>query len=129
MAANPRVAWPIYNQLAPAAPDVGGGPRSIFQNLDFTGVRQINIDLTLEDLVTQMQFVQTLYIDNKIGAGDLNIYLPTTQQSLTIRDKFQGYIPVMCNTPIFQFTSIGAATVGVHFINVPMPAILWQAAP
>lgn len=120
---EPRVGFSTFNGLVPHR-----SPRVLRVSLDFSvTIASIMLDLQEEMLTAQLEFVQTLYLDNAANANGLTVVVGATQQIIKIKANTQGYFPVLApETAGFQFlTTAAAISVPVHFINVPMPAYSW----
>lgn len=122
MATEPRVSFAIFNGLVPR-----GGPRALRIALDFTALASQPIDLQEELLMAQLEFVQTLYIDNQANANALICVVGATQQIIKVKGNTEGYYSVLApETAGFTFsTTLGAVIVPIHFINVPMAVAQW----
>lgn len=72
--------------------------------------------------------VQSVYIDNSLGAGQLQVTCNQTGQSVNCPPYSQGFFPlVVPNPPAFTFTAIGGDVAGViQLMNVPMPLATWR---
>lgn len=116
----------ISNQLAPVIEE---GPRCIARVFNFTGANIILGDnLTMEIAEQQISFVQTIYFVTPVGMA-VTLFLEQTEQTLLLPASSCGYIPILAGGgPHFRYTPSGAGQLLVHYINVPMPAIIWTHA-
>lgn len=122
MSTNPgSLKYSIHNNLIPKE-----GPKTVPMRLDFTAAQAIEVDLSQQNELTQISFVQTLYIDNSDNGSSLTVIIQGTQQRIKIAPGEQIYVPVLAGLPNkFTFGTVGAVIVPVYFINVPMPLAQW----
>lgn len=120
--ADTRSAWATYNGYVPKM-----GPKAIGVSFVLVANVSQDIDLAKEELVKQLDFVQTLFIDNSQGTGTITINSKVHNQRLAVPPSSLAYLPVLsADQSQFTITSTSNATVPVSFINVPMPAIVWN---
>lgn len=115
----------IFNQLAPTPEE---GPRCIVRQYVFAGAGSQPDDLTNEISEQQISFVQTIWFSTPVGLL-FTLTIDQTEQSIQLPAGSQGYIPILAGQmPQFTLSSSAAGTVTISYINVPMPAIIWQPA-
>lgn len=116
-------AWPAHNGYVPKM-----GPRALGVSLSLVANVAQNLELAKEELVKQLDFVQTLFVDNSQGTGTITIISKVHNQRLIVPPASMAYLPVL-STDQSQFSIVSTSTVilPVSFINVPMPAIVWSA--
>lgn len=104
-----------------------GGPKVIPYTLDFTTLTQIQVDTTQMIQSGLIEYIQTLYIDNKDNTGVLTLNIELLNQRIVIPAGRQGYWNVLApNPPVFDF-SVPAAfgKVYLQLINVPVQPANW----
>lgn len=124
-----NAGYAIFNGLWPLHGDAEHGPATVRVPLDFTNVAQIEVNLTEDEFLSQLKYVQMIYIDNADNANPLTLTLQISQQRIKVKGNTQGYYPVLApNQTHFIFaTTQGAVIVPVYFINVPLAALQWPA--
>lgn len=133
--ANPNVGFSIFNGLAPVTKSGADGapiqgPRVITLPFLFTAlVNSIVIELFKESTEKQLDFVQTVFVDNQRSALPLTIAADITQHRLYIPAARQAILPIFCIAePRFTLTKVvvGAdETVNVSFLNIAMGPCVW----
>ena len=132
----PLVGFSVANGLAPPTKTGADGapiqgPRIIPITLNFTApTAPIPIELFQENQDKQLDFVQTLYVDNSASGYMLTVRALVTNQTLHVPPYSQAYLPVLClldgqTQLIFSKNNIVAESVPVQLINVAMPAAVW----
>lgn len=116
-------AFGINNMVLPS-----GGPKTIPWYLDFSATTGIQLDTT--QIISQglLEYVQTLYIDNKDNPGALTMNIELINQRIIIPAGRQGYWNILGpNPPVFDF-SVPAAfgKVYLQLINVPIQPANWS---
>lgn len=117
------VGYKCYNGYAPTK-----GPMAAILIIDFATVATQAFDLLLEESMGELEYVQTLFIDNSQNAVDVTIRTGIHQQRIIGKTKTQGYYPALFGLPsrfTASTTPAGGLTVPIHLINVPMPAVVW----
>lgn len=121
---KPRLAWEVAFGNAPRK---GSLCMPIDVDLSIENPGNINLnDVLLRDVI---EFVQTLFIDNRANPAVLTITMRGTGQVLSIPGNAQAYMPVCCtqDNSHFSFSTTGTPVIPVEFLNFPMPAIVWSA--
>lgn len=119
-----RVSWEVAFGNAPRA-----GSRAMPQNLDFSVVNPIEINLSSEQMQKRIEFVQSMYIDNSSNPAPLTIKFGGTAQTIIIPPGYQAYIPVLATTDNFHalFTTNGTPVVPIQYLSFPVAIALWAA--
>lgn len=116
-------AFPISNQLGPEQ-----GPKALRINVDLTLVNIFDFDLVKEEEADQLDFVQSIYVDNSLNFLPLTIDIQGIPQTLKIPALAQGVFPVF-HSGAFRCRFSAAATmgfpIGIIFLNVPMAYSMW----
>lgn len=120
---TPNNSFGIANVIIPR-----GGPKTVPVILDFTGTDG-TVEVDGSQLVQQnkIEYIQCLYVDNHDNPNPLIINTDLTQQRIVVPANSQGYYSILQpNPPKFIFeTTIGAFTVPVQFLNVPVQPCVW----
>lgn len=119
----PKFQGQIFSGLAPVQ-----GPKCLGDTLDFSAVAQINLDLTQEETTGQIDYIQTLYVNNSDNLNALEFLFEGTNQLLTIPAGASGIWPVFVTGPVrCKVTTTIAANllIPILWINVPMPLTQW----
>ncbi|WP_458339606.1 DUF1859 domain-containing protein, partial [Carboxylicivirga litoralis] len=70
--------------------------------------------------------MQTLYIDNMTGDGDIVIFLRDTSQRIIARKRTQGYYPVLATNNLkFEIFATEEQENSIQFINFPIALGVW----
>lgn len=120
--ANPASQIPITNPQIPP-----GGPRTIPVSLIFGGgISAYTVDLSQNQNLAQVAFIQGVYVDNSNNSQALLILCASTNQVVQVPANNQGYFPLLAGeVPKFAVSSTGTATVPLYFYNVPIAPTLW----
>lgn len=125
---TPGVSFSIANVVIPKS-----GPKTVPCRLDFTGVTEHLVDLSQLVETYRIEYIQTLYVDNKDNNNELDILTDLTGQRITIPANSQGYFALLQpNPPKITFQTVaGAFSVNLQFMNVPVQPAVWGgvAAP
>lgn len=123
MSESPINSFGIANVVIPR-----GGPKCVPWNMDFSGVGQHVVDLSLLVQQTRIEYVQCIYVDNADNANPLTIKMDLTNQRIVIPAHTQGYYPILQpNNPVITFsTTVAAVVVNVQFLNVPVQPANWK---
>lgn len=104
------------------------GPKSIFYALDFTAQSTQTADLTAIQQATRISAIQTVYVDNSANTAALNMFVATTNQTLTCPGKSQGYFSLIVSDKLsVTFTSSSGAVIYIELLNVAMNTTVWAA--
>jgi hypothetical protein len=120
---NPTLAFTIANIVVPA-----DGPKTIPLVFDFSTNAEQTFDCV--EIIEQgkISYVQTMYVDNRDNPNELTITIDLVRQRISIPAHSQGYYSILAPTPP-RFTvktgAVGAYTVGIHLLNVPIQPIVW----
>jgi len=102
------------------------GPKTIPYKLDFTAAQSILVDMSQQNLMEQISFVQGVYIDNSGNTAALVLISQGSNQVVSCPAGAQGYFPLLATLPNkFLVSTTGGLIVNVFFYNVPMPAATW----
>lgn len=116
------VAFQTYNGFAPKEK-----PKVLPITLDFSTYTSVDINLLNENTKGVLQFVQSIYIDNKDNADPLEVTIPVTGQRITCPSSCQGTFPIYA-VDQFQatFACVGGNDAKVHLCNFAQPYSVWQ---
>jgi hypothetical protein len=123
---------PYYQAALLATPSKGS--RVIPYHLDFTNVAVIQQDITEEILASEIDFIQSIYIDNSLNASTISFRFtgPLTQGYFITAQPFtQGWYPVCVPKGKITFaanTTQGIA-IDIQLVNVAMPYFTWGPLP
>jgi hypothetical protein len=134
MAGLSLVGYSIYNGLAPLT-KLGAdgapiqGPRVICVPLQFTSIlNSITVEFFKEGTEKQLDFIQTIAMNNSSGTTALTVSADVTQHSVTIAAGKQIICPLFCiETPRLTFTkpAVGNENVLVWVTNIYHPTAVW----
>lgn len=123
----------IMSEFWPSA-----GPKGLAVTLNFQadGVghnpsngEDILIDLQLIEEGAQLEYTQTLYVDNSVSGLNFSISLQVNQQTLTVASGRQAYLPLLAARGVKFVGSTGnqaaAGLITLQFLNVAVPPIVW----
>ena len=105
------------------------GPRTCAVYVPFTATdTQFEIDFTLVQQRGFMSQVCMIFVDNSDNASPITLEAGVIGYSLTIPANSQAYLPffIVQNAQAIV-SSVGAVTVVIQFINVPIPALVWNS--
>lgn len=118
-----KAAFGIWNGLAPKA-----GPKSLPYTFDFSTDGVISDDLLTENLMNEVQFVQSIYVNNRDNDVEFRIVFAITGQEIVVPANASGIWPVFAPDQT-SFVATMAPQAGrivkVQFLNVPMPLTQW----
>lgn len=103
-------------------------PRGLPVTLEFGTVATQEFDLEGPQTLGQLDFVQTIYVDNGDNLNALTLRLPGGQR-LVIPATAQGFYPVVC--PVAKFTLNASTTIAANLqvpiilMNVPVSSQQW----
>lgn len=108
------------------------GARAIRVPLNFNslGVTQISFDTFKEQATGQIEFIQSVFIDNSANAMGLALAFPALGQVLTVRTQMVGYFPIFVPNGAFSCTAVSQGNVNINLIfsDVFINPTVWQAA-
>lgn len=118
------VAYRIFNGLAPAEL-----PKVVSIELDFTVQSSYYLDFMLTQSLARMEFIQAIYVDATSLKQSISLKADISNQTITIASGYQAYLPFLVPNPggITVTCTDDTGACRVQFINVPMPAIVWQS--
>jgi hypothetical protein len=95
---------------------------------DFTNKQQVSGDLTLEQMQSSIEYVQSIFIDNRANAQPFTIQFSGLQYTIQVKPGRQGIWPVLAAIGALQFTAVSAGGVVVPTImfNAVMPYFFWD---
>jgi hypothetical protein len=119
---NAFQAVPVFNATIPKE-----GPKSLPVTCDFSVVGTYDIDLTLIQSQQRMSVVQSVFVDNTLNGQKTTITINGNSQTLVIPAGGQAYLPLLAAKPtIITVASTGGVVVPMIFLNVPVPACVWD---
>lgn len=129
-AVGQKAAFTCFNGLAPR-----GDPKFIAVQFPAgvfsgAGVSQV-IDLTIEEMFQQLEFVQTIVVDNSTNASNLTVTPDINQVPLYVPSLAQAILPIISPEKTRLTLTAGGAlanVVNVILLNVPMGAAIWKVA-
>lgn len=103
------------------------GPKVLPFTLDFTVATTQTVDLSQQNALKQISFIQGAFIDNRLSGQPFYLTVRGTGQVVKIPAGAQGYVPVLATLPnYFDCASAGGVNVTVLFYNMPMPLGVWS---
>jgi hypothetical protein len=119
---NAFQAVPVFNATIPKE-----GPKSLPVTCDFSVVGTYDIDLTLIQSQQRMSVVQSVFVDNTLNGQKTTVTINGNSQTLVIPAGGQAYLPLLAAKPtIITVASTGGVVVPMIFLNVPVPACVWD---
>lgn len=123
---------PTYQIAARSQPSQGS--KALPVNFDFSAAAQIAIDLLLEMQSGEIDFIQSVYVDNSLNPSPVTFLFPNAtglDNKLTVAARMQGYYPVNAPVGIMKFTvqSAGGVEVPCTFYNIEFPYVQWTTLP
>lgn len=108
------------------------GSIAISQALNFANATSIAVDLSNEQLLGKIDFIQSVFIDNADSTATLDLLFaggPTVQR-VRAQANSQGWYPVSWPRGEFRLTanSNSGLTINLIFANFAMPYIVWGPA-
>lgn len=119
-----RASFQLPNTQKPSQ-----GPAAISVPMDFTGGKtQVNGDLALEQMTGTLEFVQSIFIDNRLNAQPFTITFSGTSYTIQCKAGRQGIFPVIAANGALSFTAVsnGGVIVPTLFMNVQYPYFIWD---
>lgn len=116
---------PIQNTFTPPE-----GPKAIPVEIDFSADGEAS--LNANDLYNRgpgypgLSGLQTLYVDNTLGAGDLTVKVEGTGQSMKVKAGMQGFYPLLSPKQGRILFSGSAGVVSILLLNVTIAAYEWS---
>ena len=102
------------------------GPKTLPFRVDLTVNQSYEIDLSQQNALEQISFIQGVFIDNKDNGQPLLLTCQGTGQVVSMPPGAQGYVPVLAVLPNkFLVATMGGVVVNLFFYNMPMPAAVW----
>lgn len=106
------------------------GNRELPVTLDFTNAGTLFDDLAAEMQAGQIDFVQSVYIDNSLNAASLLITFLDTGMNITAQPYSQGIYPVIAGgVPRYRATTSPGQKVEIIFSNTQRRFQTWGATP
>lgn len=106
------------------------GNRELPVILNFTAVSVINDDLSPEMRQSQIETIQSIYIDNSLNSGTFTIQFFPSQQIISVQPFTQGVYPVICWGAIsYTAQTNGGVKVPVIFSNTARNWQTWGPTP
>ena len=121
----------IANNFAPAWRDGKGGPKALHIPLVFTReVTEVDIELFGRVAEDDLEYIQTMYVDNSLNSASLILKFNGLYQTVTVPPFSQGTFPVLVprTNPKFSAKSTGGITIDIYLLNVPLPYAVWGAS-
>lgn len=103
--------------------------KGVAVNFDFSAVNQISGDLTQEQLTDAIDFVQSIFIDNRLNAQAFVISFAGLGYTIQVRPGRQGIWPVITSTGALQFTAVSTnagIVIPTIMFNEEMPYFFWD---
>jgi hypothetical protein len=116
-------AFQVHNGLAPKQL-----PRAMRYLIDLSTAVSVELDLATEQGESQLEFVQSLWVDNSNSPRRLDIAVQGVPQTIKIPIGAIACLPIICpGVPRFTF-SVSVVTplpIPILFLNVPMAHIVY----
>lgn len=115
---------PIYNSLSP-----GEAPKVVPVMLNFATQASFTVDLLILQQRRYFKSIQSVFIDNSGNAETVSVEaVGQTQHTLVVPANAQAVLPIFSpNPPVFIVSTSGTGIVKVFFVNVKLPACVWNA--
>lgn len=104
------------------------GPKAIPVTAPFAlGVDDFTFNILLTTGQKYISLISTVYVDNKDNSESVDIVTGVLAQRLRVPKGAQAYLPLLAaQNDALTLSSDGAAAVGFDFINVQIPALVWD---
>jgi uncharacterized membrane protein len=120
-----RVAYKTSSESFPRQ-----GNRELALTLDFTNVGTINDDLSPEMQASEIETIQSLYIDNSLNAASFIIQFFPSFQTVTAQPFTQGIYPVICWGRVsYKAITNAGIKIPVIFSNTRKDYFVWGPVP
>lgn len=108
----------IFNALFPSQ-----GPMELSVSVDFSFAASQGLHLTMAQETGEIDFIQTIWADNSLGAATLYIKNDTNGQQIQYPAGSVGYQPFLCGNPpkiTVSCADTNSTATQIKFINVPI---------
>lgn len=113
----------VYN--GPIPPE---GPKDVPVSLDFSLQNTYLIDFSLIYSRKFISELQAVFIDNSLSTVAFRLTVNGSNQTIVCPAGGQGIFPIFVpNPPKFSAQSTGGVVVALHFLNVPITCLVWNA--
>lgn len=105
------------------------GPVGISVPFDFTTRDTVAGDLALEQMSGSIEFVQAIFIDNRLNTKPFTITFNGLQYTIQVKAGRQGIFPVLCAIGVCSFSATSPAAaliVPTIMFNVQQPYFTWD---
>lgn len=128
-AANAAI-FQIPNNFAPAWRGGKGGPKGMHLSLDFSTDSEIDLDLFARVSALDLEFVQSMYVDNADNTAALIFTFQGLQQRVKVPASAQGVFPIIApkTNPKIKVSTTPGVVIDVQLLNVPMAYAIWGEA-
>lgn len=113
----------VYNGLAPKH-----GPKALRYNADFSTTLSVDFDLTKEQDGLQIEFVQAVWVDNRLNIRPLTIDVIGVPFQIPIPAFAIGMFPIVHSGHFRATISVPlvvASAIPMVFLNVPQPYFVY----
>jgi len=125
MVSGNRVAFKTATNSYPSQ-----GNRELPVTLDFTNTGTLFDDIFPEMSSSQIETIQSVYIDNSLNAAALSLQFLDTQITITAQPYTQGIYPVISQGALrYKATTAAGIKIPICFSNVEKKASTWGATP
>lgn len=118
----------IPMNFAPAWREGKGGPKALHVPMVFpAGVTTLDFHLFQRAAQRDIEFIQSMYVDNSLNANTLIFKFNGLNQVVTVPATAQGVFPIIVpmSNPKFSVTTTGPLTIDAYFLNIPLPYASW----
>lgn len=128
-----QVSFGIFNGLLPTRDGAYTSPLAMPVTLTFSAsIQEQTIDFLKEYQGADIEFIQSVYIDNADGADYFHLTVPVTLYRIVCPPNRQGWFPILLPKNVPLIAALANALEGENefemtmiFANVPMPAATW----
>lgn len=102
-------------------------PLAMYYPVNFAAASEVLLDFLDAELMAQIDLVQTIFIDNADNPNAFILTIGISNQRLICPPNSQGYFPILVprHATFVAESTVGAVTVYLQFINVPMAMNCW----
>lgn len=106
------------------------GPRGIPMTFDWTVSQSYSCDMSYVTTQKQLEYVQTIFVDNSTNAFAITVKEAMLPQTLTVPPYSQAYLPILSGIqPKLTIASAGATgSTKIVFLNIPVTPSVWSAS-
>lgn len=120
-----KTGFPVNNGLLPTS----GVPRALPVDLNFSGSAVLALNLFAELAGNQIDYIQSIYVDNRSNAEALTITETAIGQTISCPANSQGIFPLfMVGVNLVAAKTTIGGTAKIILVSVPLTSSVWSAS-